>query len=250
MVIFTLKYSRIILVVTLLGAVTVSGFAQEILTASAFFDKVAQTYSKVNDYIAQVVFSGKGVTMKGTLSYRAPNMIRIDFSDPKDQVLVSNGKVLKIYMPKYAVVFRQTLTAPGNAGGKNGGNTPAVGTSGGGVQLGQLGTKEGLSLLRKSYSIAYLNGPDPVPLDDGSSEMVVKLKLDWRTTSEGFRQLNISIGKDGYIRRIVGVDVGYEQFQFDFLNIKVNQNIPPTLFEYDAPGSANIIDNFLFGNQN
>jgi outer membrane lipoprotein-sorting protein len=207
-------------------------FGQEILTATAYFDSLAARYAKVNDYIADITYTAKGDTMKGILYYRSPDMIRIDFSEPKDQVLSSDGKILKVYLPKYNVLLQQPLSGRGNG------------------QMASLATKEGLAIMGKNYSKAYLVGPDPVPLEDGSSEMVIKLKLDWRNTSQGFRQLNVSVGKNGFIRRIIGVDVGYEQYQIDFTNIKTNQNIPATRFSYDGPATANIIDNFLFGSQN
>ena len=231
MVVNTLKYPRIIFPFLLVGLVA-PAFSQEILTATAFFDTLSARYGKINDYIANITYTAKGETMKGTLYYRSPDMIRIDFTDPKDQVLSSDGKILRVYLPKYNVLLQQTLS------GRSSG------------QVANLATKEGLAIMGKNYSKAYLVGPDPVPLEDGSGEMVIKLKLDWRNTSQGFRQLNVSIGKDGFIRRIIGVDVGYEQYQIDFASIKTNQNIPATRFSYDGPATANIIDDFLFGKQN
>lgn len=226
-----LKYVRLLILLFLCGFV-LPAFSQEILTASAYFDKISADYAKINDYIADITYTVKGDTMKGTLYYRSPNMVRIDFSEPKDQVLNSDGKILKVYLPKYNVLLQQPLSKQTR------------------VQVAGLATQEGLSLMGKNFSKAYLVGPDPVPLDPGSTEMVVKLKLDWRNTNQGFRQLNISIGKDGLIRRIVGVDVSYEQYEIDFSNIRTNQNIPATRFNYDGPGTANIIDNFLFGKLN
>ncbi|WP_455382737.1 LolA family protein [Salinispira pacifica] len=226
-----MKYPRIAFLFVLCGLIT-PAFGQEILTATAYFDTVAARYAKINDYIANITYTAKGDTMKGTLYYRSPDMIRIDFSEPKDQVLCSDGKILKVYLPKYNVLLQQPLSGRSNG------------------QMANLATKEGLAIMGKNYSKAYLVSPDPVPLEDGSSEMVIKLKLDWRNTSQGFRQLNVSIGKDGFIRRIVGVDVGYEQYQIDFTNVKTNQNIPATRFNYDGPATANIIDDFLFGRQN
>ena len=110
-----------------------------------------------------------------------------------------------------------------------------------------MASQQGLELLKRNFSVAYLVGPDPVPLDEADvPEMVVKMKLDWRSTDEGFRQLEISIGENGLIRRIKGVTVGYENIQFDLTNILVNQNIPDARFEYESPATANIFENFLF----
>ena len=106
--------------------------------------------------------------------------------------------------------------------------------------------EQGLNLLRENYSIAFLSSPDPGPLEEGSDEFVTKLRLNWRTTDQGYRQLIISVNEDLLIRRIVGVTADYEEVQFDFRDIRTNQGIPDTRFEYDAPSSANDFTNFLF----
>jgi outer membrane lipoprotein-sorting protein len=51
------------------------------------------------------------------------------------------------------------------------------------------------------------------------------------------------------IRRMVGITGNYERFQFDFTNIRTNQNIPGSRFEFEEPPSAYRIDNFLFDPQ-
>ena len=63
---------------------------------------------------------------------------------------------------------------------------------------------------------------------------------------EGFRQLIMSVGEDNLIRRMVCVTADYTEMQFDFTDIKTNEGIPDTRFEYDSPASANVFENFLF----
>ena len=78
------------------------------------------------------------------------------------------------------------------------------------------GSLEGLYYLRNNYSISYLVGPQAVPLDNFSEELVVKLKLSSRSTSEGFRQLEIAIDRGNLIRRVSGLTVGFKEHRFDF----------------------------------
>ena len=109
-----------------------------------------------------------------------------------------------------------------------------------------LATEQGLELMKSRYSVAYLDSQDPVPLDEESEEMVRKLKLEWRTIDEGFRELTLSINEDLLIRRISGVTSGFQQIQLDFEKILTNQNVPEGKFRYESPPSANVINNFIF----
>jgi outer membrane lipoprotein-sorting protein len=201
---------------------------QEIMTAENFFDQVSRRYGEVRDYIARLTIVQEKETSGGTLYYKSPNLLRIDYSNPADQVLVTDGAKLTIYLPQYRVVMIQPMRQRSAAA------------------LSDMASRQGLLILRRNYSIAYLEGPGRVPLDSGSPEMVTKLKLTWRASSEGFRELILSINAQNMIRRIDAVSLGYQKIQFNFENIQVNQNIPDARFRYDPPPSANVQENFLY----
>lgn len=203
-------------------------FAQEILTAPRFFDGVSERYGGINDYLANIRIQREESDMEGTLYYRTPDLLRIDFTVPEEQVLVSDGESLMVYVPRFNVVLQQNLRRQGSEA------------------MASMASQEGLSLLRSNYSIAYLDDPDPVRLDEESRELVTKLRLTWRSTTEGFRQLTLSISEDLLIRRIEGITVNYDEIVFDFEDIRINQNIPARRFEYDPPASANTYSDFLF----
>ena len=210
----------------------VSGvYSQEILTATDYFNQLANTYAEIEDYQADVTITRSGVVMSGVLFHKYPAKLRINFSNPEEQIIAFDGKRLVIYIPKYRVTMAQNV---------NPRDQVTTGAS--------IASKEGLALLKRNYTVAYLESPNPVPLDREipRSEMVIKLKLVWRSTEEGFRQIDISVGANGYIRRVVGITPENDQIQFDFVNISINQNIPDIRFEYTLPPAANVFENFLF----
>lgn len=202
--------------------------SQEILTAPRYFEQVAANYAGIVDYIANVRVSTEAEDMEGELFYRAPNLIRINFTRPSEQVLVSNGELFLLHVPRYNVTLQQELRARGTE------------------TLANLASAQGLGLLRRNYSIAYLDSPAPQPVSEDNNLMVTKLRLNWRTTSEGFRQLILSVDEDLIIRRIEGVTVNYDRITFAFDNVQLNQNIPEARFDYDPPSGANRFHNFLF----
>lgn len=200
--------------------------SQQVVTAESFFETVSATYRGIVDYQAEIrITQGDGV-MEGTLSYKSPNLLRIDFSQPAGQVIVSDGARLTVYYPALDVVFEQALRGRGSVAG--------------------LASRQGLHYLQSNYAIAYLEEPAPVALEPGSNERVVKLRLTSRATSEGFRQLEIAVSPSNLIRRITGVTVGFQEHRLDFLAIRTNQNIPDGRFNYEPPPSANIYRDFLF----
>jgi len=220
--------NKLFSLVFLILQLAIRSSGQEILTAENFLDRVSATYGEVKDYIAQVRITAEKEVMEGTLFYKIPNLLRIDFSNPEEQVLVTDGRKLTLYIPQYRVVMSQTLKRRSSAA------------------IAAMASRQGLLLLKRNYSIAYLQSPSPVPLEEKSKEMVTKLKLSWKSSDEGFRELILSVNSEGLIRRIEGITVGYQRIVFDFRNIRVNQNIPESRFRYDPPASANVIENFLF----
>ena len=209
-------------------AVAVPGAAQPVVTAESFFEAVSATYGSIVDYQADIRITQGEVVMEGALSYKRPNLLRIDFTNPEGQVIVSDGSLLTVYYPRLEVIFEQRLR---NRGSEN---------------VAGLASRQGLHFLQSNYAIAYLEGPDPVGLDPGSGELVVKLKLTSRATTEGFRQLEIAVSPGNLIRRITGISVGFEEHRLDFFNVRTNQNIPDGRFVYDSPPSANVYRDFLF----
>jgi outer membrane lipoprotein-sorting protein len=215
-------------VIGILVVSSVSLHAQELLTSSAFFDQVAQRYGAIEDYTADVVISNENTVSRGVLFFRAPGMVRIDFDVPADQIIVSDGERLQVFIPRYNVVLSQELRRRSEE------------------SLASLASEQGLRLLRQNYSIAYLDSPGMVPLDPQSDVMVTKLRLNWRNPTEGYRQLVLSIDSDMVIRRISGVTADYREVEFDFRNVQLNVGIPESRFDYRGPASANTVHDFLF----
>ena len=216
-----------ILMILFLGA-PAGLFAQQILTANEFFDNVAANYATIEDYVATVAWSDESAAMRGELTYKRPNLIRIDFTDPEDQVLVSNGETLMVYVPAYNVVLQQELREPVEAA------------------PGGIATEEGLALMRRNYNIAYLEGPEPVPLSEDSEVFVTQLRLDRKQATEGFRQLVLSVDEAGYIRRIDATKVDWEEVRMELSDIRINQRISDQVFEEDPDPAASVNENFLY----
>ena len=217
-----------IIIYLIIFPVLFSAAQERIVTANEYLNFVSAQYGSIEDYEAKVTITKGKEKMSGIIYYKTPSLLRINFDNPKEQVLVVDKEKLVIYIPKYRVIMQQKLKKKG-------------GVSGAGMA-----SREGLRILKRNYIVSYLESPDFVPLDEGSTEMVKKLKFVWRTADEGFRQLIMSVGEDNLIRRMVCVTADYTEMQFDFTDIRTNEGIPDTRFEYDSPASANVFENFLF----
>lgn len=216
--------------IALISVLTLSSslFAQGILTASSFFKSVSENYATVKDYEADIDIKASKSNMSGHVSYKNPNLLRIDFTNPEEQVICFNGDLLTIYLPESAAILNQTVDNS-NSNGAN------------------LATAQGLALLSRYYSPAYETGQDAVPLEEGSEEMVVNLILRRRNMSEAFSSIRLSVTSSTMlIRRIEATTPQGETFSFDFRNYVINNGISDQRFIYDPPTSANNYNNFLF----
>lgn len=202
-------------------------YAQNITTASVFFSKMSEEYSKISDYTASIKITQGGNTSIGTVKFKLPEMLRIDFSVPAEQTIVFTGTELTIYVPSNRTTLSQTV-------------------DGGGVTSSNLASSTGLNLIKRSYTIAYETGPDAIPLESGSSEMVVALILNRRNASETFRKIRLLVSPDTkLIRRVEAWPASGNKITFDYTDYKINGGIPDTAFMYTPP-TGERINNFLY----
>jgi outer membrane lipoprotein-sorting protein len=205
--------------------------SQEIITAERYLEMVSERYGAIRDYEARIAIHSGNTEMFGTISHLSPSFLRIDFTKPTEQVIAFNGETLTVYLPEYRATLNQSITPS---------RRPAAGAA-------NLATAQGLALLRRNYIPSFVTGPDASPLETGSDEPVVKLRLSRRSVSEGFREIILNINPTTrLIRRIEGRTIADTMVRFDFSDIKINQGIPEQRFIYDSPASANNYNNFLF----
>ncbi len=203
--------------------------AQAITTASAYFKTVSEYYATLKDYEADFDIRADKRDMAGKVSYKKPDLLRMDFTSPAEQVIVFNGDMLTVYLPEEAAVLQQSVKSEGSGNAAN------------------LNTAQGLSLLSRYYVVAYEVGQEPVLLEEGSSEKVVKLVLSRRNSSEAFRYIKLAINAETkLIRRVEAATSHGETFVFNFTGYKINSDISDQRFIYDPPSSANNYNNFLF----
>ncbi len=198
-------------------------FAQSILTASDFLKDVSDFYATITDYEVYTHINANGTKMSGKASFKHPELLRIDFDDPEEQVIVFDGENLVIYLPGSSAILEQSV--------ENNKNVEPL----------------GLNLLRRYYTVAYESGQDPEPLDEGSDEKVIKLAFFRRSVSEAFSKVMVAIDpQTKLIRRIEATTTQNDVYKFDFTEYNINCGITAQRFIYDPPTSANNYNNFLF----
>jgi outer membrane lipoprotein-sorting protein len=216
-----LKRASMILVL-LLAVLQISA----IDTAEDFFESLSEKYNEINDYAALITISGSSYStaMRGRIYFLKPDYMQIKFSEPAGQVLAIDGQSLYIYLPQLVVVQQQELKTSGVS----------------------WASAEGLAMMKRGYLVAYAESPDPIPLEEGSEERVIKLRLSRKSSSEQFRVLEVSVNPETLlIRRIVGFTVTNETIQMDFQAIETNTGLSPEFFVYEPPKNAYVNNNFL-----
>ncbi len=212
--------------------------SEPIITANEYFKGVSEEYGKIKDYQANANIVIDKEEMKAKITYLQPDKVRFDFSKPEEQVIVFNGDTLTIYLPGSAAVLTQNANAE---------DSDAKGSA------ANLATSEGLTLMRRYYTVSWETSQEAVPLDEDkatgevSDEKVVRLVLWRRTTSEAFRYIKLSINpKTKLIRRVEAVTPSDITYKIDFSDYEINQGLTAQRFSYDIPSAANSYDNFMF----
>ena len=198
----------------------------EFVTVSDVVRNVRDRFSKVEGYEAKftmVTSKGSGtVTQKGTIQSLQPNYLRIMFNAPRNQQVISDGKMMWVYIPSMNVVAEQDLKDD------KGTEFSAV-------------SYVGLKRLFAKYHYKFASKEQPALMSDGKKYYT--LYLQQKESRSGYKTINLWINEDFLITRAEGETSTGKKITISFDNINTNAKLLKGNFKFDIPSNAKVIKN-------
>lgn len=181
-------------------------------------DGVESTYKDVQSLQAdfhQVVRSaamGAGPAQEGVVTLARPRQMRWEFQVPDRKLFVTDGKTIWVYTPADNQVFISEDLSGGDGGTE---------------QL-----LENLDSLDELFDVQLLPGAP-----EGSVKLSLTPKQDAR-----FKKLQLQLSTDGYrLQELVVVDSFDNETVLTFSNLRVNPELPPSVFHFEVPDGATVV---------
>ena len=218
-------YSFFIVALIMIADTGLYAFKFDFTTVSDIVDNIKKNFGKIESYQANFTIvsekTGKTIHQTGTIRYKAHNKLNIEFSQPFGQKIVSNGKMMWIYIPSMNVVAEQDLNSESG-----------IFTS---------GTKNGLNWLFSKYHYRFASKDQPEAQDDGTKRYTLILKQ--KESRSGFRKMKLWVSERYFIVRAQGETSTGKKMDITFSDLKTNVSLPNGIFKFDIPARARVIKN-------
>ncbi|MBV6494885.1 MAG: Outer-membrane lipoprotein carrier protein [Turneriella sp.] len=169
----------------------------------------------------------KTKTSSGVATYAEGGKLNFTFSQPKGDIIVSNGQMLYVYVSRLRAVGKQPLKDKDKDG----------------KPLYTAGTAEGLSNLFRRYHYRF-DSPEQPRMVNGVSYYVLDLKE--KEITGGYDKITLFVKSDTYlIEKMNASSPSGRTVELTFSNIQLNPNVDPKLFQFKEPENAKIVDNPL-----
>ncbi len=194
--------------------------------------KVMDKFEAAKTYTAQFSIrtaEGRSVrNLTGTLYYQKPGKVRFAFTQPAGNLMVSDGKILWVYIRSINAAGKQDLTLKTVDESKR----PVFAVVPG----------PGLSRLFRKYHYRF-DGTQQPRTEDGRSVFV--LDLEQREKIGGFERMKLHVDPKTFLIVRADADDGQgKQSQIRLSDIRMDVSLDGKLFQFD-PGSARVVDNPL-----
>jgi outer membrane lipoprotein carrier protein len=214
----------VILVLTFTFSVSAQDF--EFTTVSDVVKKVKDRFAEVESYNASFKITSskdsKTTVQEGRVSSLKPNMLRVDFTSPSSQKVVSDGKTMWIYIPSLNVVAEQDLKED---------KTTTFSTT----------SEIGLRRLFNKYHYKFASKEQPALAEDGKKYYTLDLRQ--KESRSGYKSLKLWVNEDYIITRAEGETSSGKSVTIEFSNIDLSTQLSKGLFRFEIPSNAQTIKN-------
>ena len=195
-------------------------------TVSDVVDEVKKKYASFEgmsaDFVIESEKGGKKTVRSGTLKSKFPNYLMVDFFSPAGQKIVSDGRVMWLYIPSLNVVAEQDLKDDESG-------------------IFSSNSRTGLQRLFKKYHYKFAQKEQPFIDADGKKYYLIDLQQ--KESRSGFKTMKIWIDEKYMITRAEGVTSAGKTVKIRFSKIDTSKDFQKGIFKMDKPASARVIKN-------
>lgn len=184
-----------------------------VLSVKAVVDLIESGLQSIENMTASYVIENDGYRNAGTFFYKRPFSIRLNSTTDASQI-VSNGRLLWIFLPHIGIVAEQDLVRNDN-------------------EFNQLlsRSRKNFDQLKRDYSFKFADGGR----NDPQSYI---LDLEPRVSKIGFRSIRLWVNRDsGIITRISARTVNNKPVSITFTNINTATELSSGIFWFGMPDS-------------
>ncbi len=234
----------IITILILIISINLLNSQEELISAKALLEKLSEMFkSNIRDLKAEIKLIQGNVTWTGTLLFKNPQKVRIDFTDPAKQAICSNGYELWVYIPNLNIVLHQNILERERKKTEEEGSNESVPEQEM-VTNPILLNPVGLDRFITDYSIEYNETKGKIDYKDNSKVYQMKL-IRWRSSRNGFNVIYLLVQENGIIRQVKGITANYKQVILELDKIELNTNVSDLKFNYEPPAHTSTIEDFI-----
>lgn len=216
--------ATLVLLITIF-AVNAFAYKFDFVTVSDIVNNTKKNYSQLNSYQANFSImsdkGGKKIIQSGLLRFKATDKLLMDFQQPSRQKIVSDGKMMWVYIPSLNVVAEQDLLSDSG--------------------LFASGSEAGLNRLFSKYHYRFAAKDEPEIMKDGSKMYTLVLKQ--KESRGGYKTINLWISESFFIQKAEGFTSSGKKVEITLSDIKTNVDLPNGIFKFDIPATARVIKN-------
>jgi len=182
--------------------------------------EIQKKYENVNDLEAgciQETFNntvGKKFRFKGKLYIKKPDKLRMEIEDPEEQLIVTNGSILWIYIPENNQVVKEKLDI------NNKSKTALM------ILAGMAKLDRDFKIYKKS--------------DDNKKYF---LGLFPKDSKSSVKKMELEIDKKGYNVEKVIVEDSFDNWtSYELLNVRINKGISDSKFDFKIPEGVEVVE--------
>ncbi len=211
----------LILTICIFAYTNLNAYQFDFVTVRDVVSKVRKTFNQLETLQANFTViskkAGKTTRQNGRIKYKSSDRLLVQFYN--GQKIISNGKMMWIYIPQLNVVAEQDLNS----------NKGFFGSA-----------KSGLKRLFSKYHYKFASKQQPEETKKGK---FYTLLLRQKESRSGFRSIKLWISEKFIITKAQGKSSTGKNVEIIFSKIKKNSAIKNGVFKFDIPSRARVIKN-------